>query len=302
MEPPTRREFLAARRSIDVMPELLVSKASGDLLLSQPLQPGTLLTLGRSDRSTIVIPDDRTSRHHAVLFEHRGVWQLADLGSKAGLENETGKVTCHRFETDESWVRMGPVILWLTDPPEPETGPDPSPVDLQTEPPFRIAAEFLRDDPPPVPATHPLPLLLAGRSESNRTIRLLDLADAPRILVGRSGHADLVIDDPAVSPLHAVIYREEDRWAIADAGSETGLRANGRRWLRKILEPGTCLEFGGTTLVPVESERLFTDADHDVESPETGFDPFDFGSAFVDETLQNSPNEGGTPPAAPGKH
>ena len=275
------------------MPELLVSKASGDLLLSQPLQPRTLLTLGRSERSTIVIPDDRTSRHHAVLFEHQGRWHLSDLGSKAGLENDAGKVTCHRFETDESWVKMGPVILWLTDPPEPETGPDPRPVELEIEPPFRIAAEFLRDDPPPVPASDPLPLLLAGHSNASPTVRLLDLGDAPRILVGRSGHADLVIDDPAVSPLHAVIYREEDRWAIADAGSETGLRANGRRWLRKILEPGTRLEFGGTTLVPVEPERLFTEDDHHAEAPETGFDPFDFGSAFVDETLQNRPDEGG---------
>ncbi|MCP4836094.1 MAG: FHA domain-containing protein [Phycisphaera sp.] len=275
------------------MPELLVSKASGDLLLSQPLQPRTVLTLGRSERSTIVIPDDRTSRHHAVLFEHRGLWHLADLGSKAGLENESGKVTFHRFETDDSWVKMGPVILWLTDPPEPEEGPDPTPVELEIEPPFRIAADFLRDDPAPVRASEPLPLLLAGHAASSPTIRILDLGDAPRILVGRSGHADLVIDDPAVAPLHAVIYREEDRWAIADAGSETGLRANGRRWLRKILEPGTRLEFGGTMLIPVEPERLFTEENLDAEAPEIGFDPFDFGSAFVDETLQNRPDRDG---------
>ncbi len=277
---------------MSTMPELLVSKTSGDLLLSQPLQPRTLLTLGRSARSTIVIPDDRTSRHHAILFDHRGIWHLADLGSKAGLENESGKVTLHRFETEESWVRMGPVILWLTDPPDAEQGPDPSPVELEIEPPFRIAAEFLRDDPSPVAANDALPLLLAGRTTSNPTVRLLDLEHAPRILVGRSGHADLVIDDPAVSSLHAVIYREEDRWAIADAGSETGLRANGRRWLRKILEPGTRVEFGETTLIPVEPERLFTADDPVEETPETGFDPFDFGSAFVDEPLQDRPDQG----------
>lgn len=275
------------------MPELLVSKTSGDLLLSQPLQPRTLLTLGRSDRSTIVIPDDRTSRHHAVLFDHRGTWHLADLGSKAGLENESGKVTFHRFETEDSWVRMGPVILWLTDPPEPESDPDPRSVELEIEPPFRIAADFLRDDPAPVPASEGLPLLLAGRTASSPTVRLLDLEHAPRILVGRSGHADLVIDDPAVSPLHAVIYREEDRWAIADAGSDTGLRANGRRWLRKILEPGTRLEFGETTLIPVAPERLFTSEIPGTEAPDTGFDPFDFGSAFVDDPLQERPDQGG---------
>ena len=283
------------------MPELLVSKTSGDLLLSQPLRSRGILTLGRAEESTIVIPDDRTSRHHALLFDHRGVWHLVDLGSKAGLENESGKVTCHRFEGEDAWVRMGPVILWLTDPPEPETGPEPSPVELESEPPFRIAAEFLRDDPSPVAAAGELPLLLAGRSARSRAVRLLDLGDASRILIGRSGHADVVIDDPAVSPLHAVIYREGERWAVADTGSGTGLRANGRRWLRKILEPGTTLEFGETTLVPVVPERLFSGESEDAEADEFGFDPFDFDSAFIDDDAPNGTNDGDTASSTPEK-
>ncbi len=283
------------------MPDLLVSNPGGDLLLSQSLQPRSLLTLGRSDRSTIVIPDDRTSRHHAVLFDHLGVWHLADLGSKAGLENEAGKTTFHRFAGDESWVRMGPVILWLSGSVAPEPEPAPSAMKLPIEPPFRIASEFLREETPPAGSTDPLPLLLAGKSERSKSIRILDLGDASRILIGSSGYADICIDDPAVSPLHAVIYREEDRWAIADTGSEHGLRANGKRWLRKLLEPGTLLEFGDTTLVPVLPEALFPGENVESEEVEDIFDQLDLGSAFTDSETESRPNDGESLPSRPRK-
>ena len=90
-----------------------------------------------------------------------------------------------------------------------------------------------------------------------KSVRILDLGNASRVLIGSSGHADICIDDPTVSPLHAVIYRKEDRWAIADAGSKQGLRADGKGCLEKLLEPGTLLEFGDTTLVPMLPEAIF---------------------------------------------
>ena len=283
------------------MPDLLVSNPSGELLLSQSLQPRSLLTLGRSDRSTIVIPDDRTSRHHAVLFDHLGVWHLADLGSKAGLEAEAGKTTFHRFASDEDWVRMGPVILWLSNSVPPEQEPDPSPMKLPIEPPFRIASEFLRENKVPALSPELLPLLLAGRSDRTKSVRILDLGNASRVLIGSSGHADICIDDPAVSPLHAVIYREEDRWAIADAGSNQGLRADGKRWLRKLLEPGTLLQFGNTTLVPVLPEALFSQKNEKPAEDEDIFEQFDLGSAFIDSETESRPNDGKSLPSRPRK-
>jgi ABC transport system ATP-binding/permease protein len=283
------------------MPDLLVSNPSGELLLSQSLQPRSLLTLGRSDRSTIVIPDDRTSRHHAVLFDHLGVWHLADLGSKAGLEAEAGKTTFHRFASDEDWVRMGPVILWLSNSVPPEQEPDPSPMKLPIEPPFRIASEFLRENKVPALSPELLPLLLAGRSDRTKSVRILDLGNASRVLIGSSGHADICIDDPAVSPLHAVIYREEDQWAIADAGSNQGLRADGKRWLRKLLEPGTLLQFGNTTLVPVLPEALFSQKNEKPAEDEDIFEQFDLGSAFIDSETESRPNDGKSLPSRPRK-
>ena len=236
-----------------------------------------------------------------MLFDHLGVWHLADLGSKAGLEAEAGKTTFHRFASDEDWVRMGPVILWLSNSVPPEQEPDPSPMKLPIEPPFRIASEFLRENKVPALSPELLPLLLAGRSDRTKSVRILDLGNASRVLIGSSGHADICIDDPAVSPLHAVIYREEDQWAIADAGSNQGLRADGKRWLRKLLEPGTLLEFGNTTLVPVLPEALFSQKNEKPAEDEDIFEQFDLGSAFIDSETESRPNDGKSLPSRPRK-
>jgi hypothetical protein len=89
-----------------------------------------------------------------------------------------------------------------------------------------------------------------------------------------------------------VIYREDDRWAIADTGSEGGLRANGKRWLRKLLEPGTLLEFGDTTLVPVLPEAIFPEETEDSAGTEDIFDQLDLGSAFTDSQTESRSNDG----------
>ena len=104
---------------------------------------------------------------------------------------------------------------------------------------------------------------------------------------------------PPSHSLHAVIYREDDRWAIADTGSKGGLRVNGKRWLRKLLEPGTLLEFGDTTLVPVLPEALFGQEDEGPAEAEDIFDQFDLGSAFTDSQTESEPNDGDSIPSRP---
>lgn len=48
------------------------------------LQPDQTLTIGRSSACAIVVPDDRTSRHHAEIFFDEGNWKVKDLGSRNG--------------------------------------------------------------------------------------------------------------------------------------------------------------------------------------------------------------------------
>ena len=46
--------------------------------------------------------------------------------------------------------------------------------------------------------------------------------DAPRIVIGRGGGADVIVPDPSVSPRHATLQAREGQWLLSDAGSTNG--------------------------------------------------------------------------------
>jgi ABC-type multidrug transport system ATPase subunit len=84
------------------------------------------------------------------------------------------------------------------------------------------------------------------------------VSDAAVLRVGRSPDCDLVLDDPSVSRLHAVVRRNADGSATLEDCSRNGIYVEGRRVGRtsRIAE-GTALRFGraryvwrGGTLVP----------------------------------------------------
>jgi hypothetical protein len=63
--------------------------------------------------------------------------------------------------------------------------------------------------------------------------------------VGRGQGADIRLDDPSVSPLHAELVRRGPYVYVADLGlSRNGTRVNGRPVARRVLEEGDVLTFG----------------------------------------------------------
>lgn len=46
--------------------------------------------------------------------------------------------------------------------------------------------------------------------------------DAPRIVIGRGGGADVIVPDPSVSARHATLQAREGQWLLSDAGSTNG--------------------------------------------------------------------------------
>lgn len=70
-----------------------------------------------------------------------------------------------------------------------------------------------------------------------------------RVSVGRSGDADVVIESPEVSRLHAVLFREGGRLWLADMGSANGTAVNGTRVAAEPIEVGSgdMLSFGPAT-------------------------------------------------------
>jgi pSer/pThr/pTyr-binding forkhead associated (FHA) protein len=69
-----------------------------------------------------------------------------------------------------------------------------------------------------------------------------------RQFIGRSRHSDVVLDDPTVSRVHAVVCRQNGRWAITDLDSVNGVVVNGARVKRAVLEPGDVILLGRVRL------------------------------------------------------
>lgn len=78
-----------------------------------------------------------------------------------------------------------------------------------------------------------------------------------RVLIGRRSMNHLVIDDPAVSRMHAWIEGEGDRYYINDAGSRTGTRVNGQRIVsRHLLGDEDEISVGPAKLTFLAESRL----------------------------------------------
>ncbi len=72
--------------------------------------------------------------------------------------------------------------------------------------------------------------------------------DKPRVLLGRSREADIQIEDPNVSRRHAELVQEGSSYWIVDLGSTNGTEVDGRRVARALLENGSTITLGGTTV------------------------------------------------------
>ena len=94
----------------------------------------------------------------------------------------------------------------------------------------------------------------------------------PRVLLGRAGECDLILDASDVSRKHAAIQRDQEGWTIADLGSRHGTFVNRQRIASRRLDDGDQITLGlatdaSTTLrfhVPPPPEQgtiLFDDRD-----------------------------------------
>lgn len=93
---------------------------------------------------------------------------------------------------------------------------------------------------PAAEAPPPMALVVGSRS--------VDLADKPRLTLGRALGNDIVLDDPSVSRRHAQLSRRGGSWLLEDQGSTHGSFVNGRRVQAAMLRPGDNLQLGGVIL------------------------------------------------------
>lgn len=191
------------------------------------------ILIGRSPDCDFVLPDDSVSARHAGLSRQEGYLLLEDLDSANGTYVEERRI---------KRVRIG----WRTE--------------------FEIGARVLT----PVQvvkavqanrlagSTSVLTALQEGPASRKTslgpgtgtegpaagTVRL-DCSLGETLVVGRDAKADIVLDTPNVSRLHARLERVEEGFRVEDLGSTNGTWVNGDR-IRgpTLVKPGDDLRFG----------------------------------------------------------
>ncbi|MCB1056095.1 MAG: FHA domain-containing protein [Acidobacteria bacterium] len=69
-----------------------------------------------------------------------------------------------------------------------------------------------------------------------------------RLKIGRGGDNDVVLSDFSVSRAHALVFREQDAWAVRDLGSTNGIRLNGAPVEEARLSDGDVITIGAFEL------------------------------------------------------
>lgn len=269
------------------MPDLLVARADGSLLHSKPLPARATVTIGRHPESGVVIPDDRVSRRHALVFEHEGNWHAVDLDSTAGIEGPGGPTTIVQFDPAEAWINLGPVVIWVDGINPKIPSHPPRPIERHQAPILRTREDYV-DRAVPGPPSDAGPFLIAlHRSDEHRGgLRLLDLAGADRVLIGREPACDVVVEDESVAEMDCLIYREGSKWALVDLRPEASRTRKIPR--RKRLGPGVSHQIGPLTLAAVASEPAIPRLSADGQALfDEALDVPDLGSIFANPTITN---------------
>ena len=82
---------------------------------------------------------------------------------------------------------------------------------------------------------------------------------SPHVCVGRAKRNDIIIKDPRVSTLHAMVTLEDGEWVLSDQRSANGTFVNGRRLEPSqlvSLKTGDCVRFGNRAFYFLDGDRL----------------------------------------------
>ncbi len=206
-----------------------------------PLSRGEY-AIGRDPENTIRLTERNISRKHLFLRRNEGdSWVVEDLSSYNGCFVNGLRVSGSHPLHDGDLLQVGDYRLELLDDEKAEPAVDaqgvpaaPPPVSRLLDRPDRLVVV----DGPTAGAEYPL--------------------DHDRLILGRAEDADISINHSSVSRIHAEITRiTANTYEIVDCGSSNGIRVNGIKLDRRVIEDDDEIELGDVRLRFVGQGRIF---------------------------------------------
>ena len=191
--------------------------------------------VGRGQECDIIIPEAYVSRVQAKVSFENGRHFIKNLGRNALRVNS--RTTAGDFLKPGDEITFGKACFLYQAGAEPAVGPNS---EAKT-----ILASDTADTPPErrLVCTSP-----AGRATAYRLSQ-------PKIVIGRSQEADIVMDDPSVSRYHCVIEAREGVYHIRNISASNPLTINHEPANEKRLYSGDQLKIGAWSLAFISSRR-----------------------------------------------
>jgi pSer/pThr/pTyr-binding forkhead associated (FHA) protein len=104
-------------------------------------------------------------------------------------------------------------------------------------------------------------MILSYKDEKGapKQVRLKTLMPSKPITIGRGEEADIVLNDPMSSRIHAAIRYWDDIFVVRDMGSSNGTLLNGKKIEVAKLVPGDVLKVGNTEFKATAEEASAKD-------------------------------------------
>ncbi len=209
-----------------------------DLLLSRGEY-----TIGRDEGNTVRLTDRNISRKHMVLRKAENVgWTIEDLNSYNGVFVNGSRVSGAQPLSHGDLVQVGDYRLEVTDESR-----------LQAEGKEEAGAEASA---PPTARLLDRPdrLIVVDGAAAGTEYPL----ENERTVIGRAEDADISINHSSVSRVHAEMVKISDGvYEVFDRGSSNGIRVNGIKAERRVIEDDDELELGDVRLRFVARGRIF---------------------------------------------
>jgi ABC-type multidrug transport system ATPase subunit len=210
---------------------------NGHALREFPLNQDTI-TIGRATSNSLVLPDERISRHHAQIVRNPDGFAITDLASKQGTQINNTPLSAHqpRRLSDQDVINIGHfAIRFCASEKQPVSLPLDSPTSEHSD--ILLGEQTVKADP--------------GRFDMKLAVSIpLDLRGRTCLRLGRDSSNDAVITHPLVSRYHAQIQRQQGSFVITDLDSMNGTFVNGKAVTRpQVLRVGDTVQIGPCRLV-----------------------------------------------------